>query len=53
VIDSYSTSKRRFREITCIVSGARGATVVVAAAPAADWAQKAAVLERAVASFVP
>jgi hypothetical protein len=53
VIDSYSTSKTRFREIACIVSAARGTTVVVAAAPAADWANNAAVLERAVASFVP
>jgi hypothetical protein len=53
VIDSYSTSKTRFREIACIVSGARAATVVVAAAPIADWNQKAAVLQRAVASFAP
>src|SRR5436190_13833271 len=32
VIDSYSTVKVRFREIACIVAGARGTTVVVAAA---------------------
>jgi hypothetical protein len=51
VIDSYSTPKTRFREIACIVAGARAATVVVAAAPVADWTQKVAVLERAVASF--
>jgi hypothetical protein len=53
VIDTYSTSKTRFREIACIVSGARATTVVVAAAPVAKWTQKAAVLERAVASFAP
>lgn len=51
VIDSYSTSRARFREIACIVAGARATTVVVATAPAARWAQQSAVLERAVASF--
>jgi hypothetical protein len=51
VIDSYSTPKARFREISCVVAGLRGTTVVVAAAPVADWAQKVGVLERAVASF--
>jgi hypothetical protein len=51
VIDSYLTPKTRFREIACIVAGARATTVVIAAAPAADWDHKAAVLERAVASF--
>jgi hypothetical protein len=51
VIDSYSTPKARFREIACIVAGARATTVVVAATPVADWGQKVAVLERAVASF--
>jgi hypothetical protein len=53
VIDSYSTSKARFREIACIISGARATTVVGAAAPVAGWPQKAAVLERAVASYGP
>jgi hypothetical protein len=51
VIDSYSTTTTRFREIACIVAGVRATTVVVAAAPVADWAQQVAVLERAVASF--
>jgi hypothetical protein len=51
VIDSYSTPKTRFREIACIVAGARASTVVVAAAPVAEWSQKVALLERAVASF--
>lgn len=51
VIDSYSTAKRRFREIACIVAGSRPTTVIVAAAPAARWAEQAPVLERAVAAF--
>jgi hypothetical protein len=51
VIDSYSTSKARFREVACIVAGAHATTVVVAAAPVAAWSQKVALLERAVASF--
>jgi hypothetical protein len=52
VIDSYSTTRTRFREIACIVTGSRGTTsVVVAAAPVAGWAQQAPLLERAVASF--
>ena len=51
VVDSYSTVKTRFREIACIVTGARGTTVVVAAAPAARWADQAPLLERAVAAF--
>jgi hypothetical protein len=51
VIDSYSTSRARFREIACIVAGARATTVVVAAAPTGTWARQSAVLERAVASF--
>jgi len=51
VIDSYSTTRARFREIACVVTGARATTVVVAAAPTARWATEAAVLERAVASF--
>lgn len=51
MIDSYSNSKARFREIACIVAGHRATTVVVAAAPAAGWARQSAVLEQAVASF--
>ncbi len=51
VIDSYSTTRARFREIACIVAGPRATTVVVAAAPAAGWSRQAATLERAVDSF--
>ena len=53
VIDTYVTSKARYREIACLVSGSRSSAVVVAAAPVQLWAHQAATLERAVASFVP
>ena len=51
MIDSYSTTRMRFREIACIVAGPRATTVVVAAAPARRWAHEAPLLRRAVASF--
>jgi hypothetical protein len=51
VIDTYTTSRAAFREIACIIAGRHGTTVVVGAAPTADWFGKAAVLERAIASF--
>jgi hypothetical protein len=51
VIDSYTTSRARFREIACIVAGARATTVVVAAARAASWSWRSPVLEKAVVSF--
>ena len=53
VIDDYTTSKATYREIACLVSGARSSAVVVAAAPRALWNQQAATLERAVSSFMP
>jgi len=52
VIDTYRTSKARYREIACLVSGRGSSAVVVAAAPTALWDQQAATLHRAVASFV-
>jgi hypothetical protein len=52
VIDTYSTSKARYREIACLVSGRGSSAVVVAAAPTALWDQQAGTLERAVSSFV-
>jgi len=52
-IDTYVTSKARYREIACLVSGSRSSAVVVAAAPIQLWTHQAATLERAVASFVP
>ena len=51
VIDTYTTSKASYREITCLVSGPTSSAVVVAAAPTALWDQQAATLQRAVASF--
>jgi hypothetical protein len=52
VIDRYATTTdARYREIACIVRGARGTTVVVAAARPADWTRLAPQLERAVGSF--
>ena len=51
VIDSYSTSRARFREVACIVAGSRATTVVVAAAPVARWGAELPLLERAVAGF--
>lgn len=51
VIDSYSTTRMRFREVACIVAGTRATTVVVAAAPARRWAREAPLLRRAIASF--
>src|ERR1700751_2008243 len=52
VIDTYTTSKARYREIACLVSGRGSSAVVVAAAPTALWDQQAGTLERAVSSFV-
>ena len=51
VIDTYSTSATRFREIACIVAGAHGTTVVIAAAPTAIWHTQAPLLEKELASF--
>ena len=52
VIDSYTTSKASYREIACLVSGARSSAVVVAAAPSEVFNRQAGTLERAVSSFV-
>jgi hypothetical protein len=52
VIDTYTTSKAKYREIACLVSGRGASAVVVAAAPIALWDEQAATLQRAVSSFV-
>ena len=52
VIDTYSTTVTRFREIACLVAGSHHSAVVVAAAPVARWVRQAPALERAVASFM-
>ena len=51
VIDSYRTSRTRYREIACLVAGTRTSCVVVSAAPSKTWAQQAETIERAIASL--
>ncbi len=51
VVDHYATVSSHYREIACLVRGARATTVVVAAAMPQDWGRLAPVLQRAVASF--
>jgi hypothetical protein len=51
VMDHYATVSARYREIACLVRGARASTVVVAAALPRDWPALAPELRRAVASF--
>jgi hypothetical protein len=53
VIDDYTTSKARYREIACFVAGPTSSAVIVAAAPTALWDQQAVTLERAVSSVAP
>jgi hypothetical protein len=53
VIDTYtSSSGRSYREIACIVAGERATTVVVGAAPPAQWSRQGPALERAISSFL-
>jgi hypothetical protein len=51
VIDSYPTSRTRYREIACLVAGTRTSSVIVGAAPAKTWGQQAETIERAIASL--
>ncbi len=53
VIDDYVSriGAHHYREIACLVQGQAGASVVVGAAPASQWAQARPVLERAVAAY--
>lgn len=53
IIDDYVTriGVRHYREIACLVQGRIGASVVVAAAPAARWASALPLLEQAVAAY--
>jgi hypothetical protein len=53
VIDVYTTRAQRnhYREIACFVHGRRTASVVVAAAPVARWAQFRLELQRAIGAF--
>ena len=54
VTDAYVTKvdAHHFTEIACFVRGRTSATVIVAAAPTADWASAAPVLLRALAGYV-
>jgi hypothetical protein len=52
VIDAYATSLTTYQEIACLVSRPGSSDVVVAAAPARLWQERAVALERAVSSFV-
>jgi hypothetical protein len=51
VVDTYRTSRASYREIACLVAGARRSTVIVAAATTAAWPREQARLERAVQAF--
>jgi hypothetical protein len=53
VIDDYltKTGANHYREIACYVQGAHHASVLIAAAPAADWGTYAGPLEQAVSAF--
>lgn len=53
VMDSYITRihANHFQEIACLVQGSSAASVIVAAAPAAHWAQARPLLLRAVAAY--
>ena len=53
VLDDYVTEigAHHYKEIACLVQGTSGASVVVAAAPAAQWTQAAPLLEQAIAAY--
>jgi hypothetical protein len=53
VIDTYVTriGAHRYQEIACLVQGRASASVIVAAAPAATWAQASPLLLQAVAAY--
>lgn len=51
VIDSYRTSRTRYREIACLVAGTRTSSVLVGAAPWKTWEQQAETVERAISTL--
>jgi len=51
VIDDYATVSAHYREVACIVRGARSTTVVVGAARPRDWNTVYPELQRSIASF--
>jgi hypothetical protein len=53
VVDDYtSSSGHDYREIACIVAGASATTVVVGAAPPAQWPSQGPAIEQAISSFL-
>ena len=54
VIDAYVTriGAHHYQEIACLVQGRTSASVIVAAAPSATWAQSRPLLFRAVAAYL-
>ena len=53
VIDDYTTriGAHHFQELACLVQGRHNGSVIVAAAPAATWAQARSLLLRTVAAY--
>jgi len=53
VLDDYVTriGTHHYREIACLVAGAHGGTVIVAATPADRWNSERGILEQAVDSY--
>jgi hypothetical protein len=53
IIDDYITriGAHHYQELACLVQGHHGSSVIVAAAPAADWGHARPLLERAVAAY--
>jgi hypothetical protein len=53
IIDNYVTriGAHHYEELACLVQGRSGASVIVATAPAARWAQSRPLLEQAVAAY--
>jgi hypothetical protein len=53
VLDTYVTKIKahHYTELACLVQGHGSASVIVAAAPAADWSRAAPVLTRAVGAY--
>jgi hypothetical protein len=53
VIDTYTSSTgHAYREVACIVAGESATTVIVGAAPPAQWARQGPAIERAISSFL-
>ncbi|HEX3318444.1 MAG TPA: hypothetical protein VHR88_10520 [Solirubrobacteraceae bacterium] len=51
VEDTYHTVRAHYREVACLVDGARGQSVVVAAATTPAWARMQGTLRQAVSAF--